>query len=244
MATFGTVFTPRGTISSSLTVVQTLALGLAIGAWQALPLTANAAEQPWQTKLERANVTIFVRSVADSEFLQTKAVATLNASKADVMAMFPKDKGCWQWVARCKKSIVFATIPDQSTSTVLSYTALNMPWPLSDRDLLFQSQQYDQRNETSGLAQTVLEISPADPALLTKHGSPEQQKAIAKSAKKHVRAEGHMTYTVSEISAEQSQLTIIMHTEFGGNAPVRLINGKLVEELLADVAKLQKLLKE
>jgi hypothetical protein len=235
-------------------------------------------QEPWQLKLDKPDVKIYVRPVNGSEFLQTKAVLTLNASKQKVMALFPKDKGCWRWVERCKKSLIVGEMPskfsgespDEVTERkpnkvpttlpvrLLSYTALNMPWPLTDRDFLFVSSQIEDPESQS----TTLTLSPAEPEHVTKYGSESAQKTVAKMRKKHVRGAGNMTYRIEpdvpdivDVDAAEnasvaagsnevskSRVTIIMHTEFVGNAPVSIINGKLVEELAADVANLRKLL--
>ena len=179
------------------------------------PITAS----DWTTKVDNNNITIFTRSIPESEFLQVKAIVQINAPLFKVKQMFSATEKCWQWQLSCAQSKIIRT-DNVNNKTV--HVILDLPWPLSDRDLVLDTKLTEQTKDKH----LVLEMLPSDTQVKSKY----------------VRAESKTRYELIEKSVNQTKLIILMHTEMGGSAPVSLVNNALHKELKKDINALLNLL--
>jgi hypothetical protein len=182
---------------------------------------SHAAEvDDWQLQHKTANIKLYSREIEHSDFIQIKAVVMVYAPYQDLLAQFGDGSQCWQWVTRCRSAKIIKTLSQHER---LSYTALDFPWPLADRDFVFYS---------------LLTIEP-DTKITTLTLSPAKENY---KTTKYLRAESNISYRIQPITDTTNLLTIIVHTEFGGSIIPEVINPNLVKELHEDVQRLVELL--
>ena len=175
--------------------------------------------EEWEVKVEKSNLIISTRAMSGSEYLQVKATVVINAPLFKVKQMFSATGTCWDWQLNCAQSkIIKSDNPNKNTVHVI----LDLPWPLSDRDLVLDTK----LTEQSEGQHLLLEMTPSNTQVKSKY----------------VRAKSNIRYELIEQPDNQTQLNILMHTEMGGSAPVSLVNNALHKELTKDINTLLKLL--
>jgi hypothetical protein len=188
-----------------------------------LSLTASTAalsnEAEWTLEKDEQQVQLYTRPVADSPFLEVKATTLLNAPIARVVEAFGTGEGCSAWRAMCKSSEIIGAVSDTEHYV---YLVLDMPWPLSDRDMVIHSTAHiDQAART-----VTVQLEPAS----SKHPATDL-----------VRAESSGEYTIKALSDQQVELTYIMHTDLRGDLSPEMINPRVAESTLTDVVALRRL---
>lgn len=174
----------------------------------------------WQLEKQTKHTSIYTREKPNSEFLQVKAQVTLPANWTKVVAQFSDGNKCWGWQGRCSSVKIIKKINEDER---LIHTVIDMPWPVSNRDFVF----YTALTFNSATKVTNLTLTPAEDV-----DYPSDL----------VRAKSNIQYTMTPISADTTQLNILMHTEFGGDMPASFVNSKLVDELFSDIEDLTSLL--
>lgn len=187
--------------------------------WLAFSCQVFSADN-WELKLAEGQTKIYSRKIEHSTFLQTKVEVSINTSLDNLLTQFENSDKCWQWIKRCRST---KEIKKVSENEVFSYTILNMPWPISDRDFIFHTiKSVDPLNKV-----TTITIKPA---LINNMYNT-----------KYVRGQANVIYRIEALSATSSLLTITMHMEFGGRLSSKVINPILVKELHADINELLEL---
>lgn len=200
----------------SLLRVTALAVSLA------LPGAAMATDAPWTLEREDNGITIYSRAVADSPFLAVKAVATIDAPAQKVAELLGDGNGCSAWRKMCKSSEVLRTVSD---SERVIYMVLDLPWPVSDRDLVVRS------------------IAHVDEQAKTLHVT------LASASSEHpvqdyVRAQSSGEYALKVIGDDRSEFTYIQHTDIGGDLSADMINPSLLSSTFDDIRRLQELARQ
>jgi hypothetical protein len=189
----------------------------------ALSLAASAvvyaAEAPWVLEQDEGRIQIYTRPVAGSPFREVKATALINAPIARVASVLGDGEGCSEWRAMCQSSEVLGTASDTERYV---YQVLDMPWPLSDRDMVIHS-----IADIDMDAKTVTVQLESAPSKL-----PEQD---------YVRATSSGQYQIEALGEEQAVFTYIMHTDLGGDLSADLINPRMTASTYDDVKRLQAL---
>jgi hypothetical protein len=178
---------------------------------------AVSTEAQWTLEKDQEHIQIYTRPVTGSPFLAVKAVTLINAPIRKVADAFGDGNGCSAWRALCKSSEVLSMVSDTERYV---YLVLDLPWPLSDRDMVIHS---------------TTQIDPA-----SKTATVQLESASAKvPAKEYVRAESSGEYTIKVISAEQVEFTYIMHTDLGGDLSPEVINPQVTASTFTDIAQLR-----
>lgn len=165
-----------------------------------------------------------------SGFLEVKSEVKINAPLNSVLPYFQGENGCWQWQLKCKSSVILKKINEHHQ---VVYTVVNMPWPITDRDFVFEARVSEHSTASAqGLTKKVV-IS------LAPHPNPEQYN---KEKSKLVRATSNIVYELTASSDNKTQLNIYMHTDFSGSISPKLINGRLVDSLRDDIDALLQLI--
>lgn len=185
--------------------------------------------QNWHLEKQTKQLSIFSAKKIDSDFLQIKAEINFVSPSEKVLAQFGEGNECWQWQGRCASSKI---VKQLNKNEKIVYTTINMPWPLTDRDFLFYSLfNFDVETQT-----TTLTLSPAT--------NKQAENLVLQTDL--VRAKSNIVYTVHPIpktstTAYSTKLTILMHTDLGGDISPSFVNQKLVDELHEDIIILIKL---
>jgi hypothetical protein len=187
-----------------------------------LPLMVSAAtatsESEWVLAQDEDRIQVYTRPVADSPFLEVKATALINAPIAEVAEAMGDGEGCGEWRAMCKSSNVLNTL---SETEQLVYLVLDMPWPVTDRDMVIHS-----KANIDVVAKTVtVQLESAS----SEH--PEQD---------YVRAISNGSYQIEALTENQVEFTYVIHTDLGGDLSPSMINPRLVASTYEDIKRLQK----
>ena len=179
--------------------------------------TAAPTEAEWTLQKDEAHIQLYTRPVPGSPFLEVKATTLINAPMQKVADAFGYGEGCSDWRALCKSSEVLSTVSDTERYV---YLVLDLPWPLSDRDMVIHSTvQMDPASNT-----TTVQLEPAS----SRH-----------PANDYVRAESSGEYSIRSISQDQVEFTYIMHTDLGGDLSPEVINPQLASSTFTDIAQLR-----
>jgi hypothetical protein len=183
---------------------------------KSVSVTASIDDASWLLVKDKQGVKLYTASIDGSDYVAVKAVAQIDASLETIVAVLGDGEGCNQWRELCQSSRVLKTLPDRERTI---YMVLNMPWPLSDRDMVIHSRTtLDNENK----AFTVNFTSAQD-------SYPIQD---------YIRAISTGRYHVRVTSEQQVEFSMVMHTELGGNLSPSIINDRVVKNTLADVARL------
>ena len=194
-------------------------LSLIIVLSPAVCAVAYATGTPWALEQDEGRIQIHTRDVAGSPFLEVKATALINAPIAHVAAVMGDGEGCSAWRAMCKSSELLGTTSDTERTV---YMVLDLPWPISDRDMVIHS---------------VVDID-----LEAQTVTVEMQSASEKhQAQNYVRAITNGQYQIKALDEEQVVLTYIMHTDLGGDLSADLVNPRVTASTYEDIKRLQAL---
>lgn len=90
--------------------------------------------QNWQLKADKKGVQVFTRSVAGSPYKEVRGIMQLEGVKLSSMVALVLDTGaCSEWADQCKDSYVYRQL---SPTESYVYTLNDLPWPVTDRDVL------------------------------------------------------------------------------------------------------------
>jgi START domain len=181
--------------------------------------SASSTEATWTLEKDEKQIQLYTRPVPDSPFLAVKAITVINAPMPKVAAAFGDGAGCSEWRAMCKSSEVLSMVSDTERYV---YLVLDLPWPLSDRDMVIHS-----------TAQIDIASKKATVKLVSASST--------HPAKNHVRAESSGEYTIQAITDEQVEFTYIMHTDLGGDLPPEVINPQVASSTFTDIVALRQL---
>ena len=183
-------------------------------------LSAVAQEDPeWTLDKEGDRIALYTSEVVGSPFLAVKVTATIKAPMEKVLEVLGDGNGCSEWRAMCKSSEIVKAVSDQERYI---YMVLDLPWPISDRDLVMHS-----------VAETDIEAKSVTVNLKTSSAShPEQD---------YVRAESNGHYSVVATGEELVEFTWVMHTDLRGKLSPGMINPQLTSSTLKDVKSLMEL---
>lgn len=195
------------------TLSLTVALSLAVSA------VAYATGASWALEQDEGGIQVYTRAVANSPFLEVKATALINAPVAHLAAIMGDGEGCSEWRAMCKSSQVLGTASDTERDV---YMVLDLPWPVSDRDMVIHS---------------IIDIDAAAKTVTVQLQSASSKHPL----QDYVRATTNGEYQIKARGEEQSELTYIMHTDLGGDLSADLINPRVTASTYKDVRRLQEL---
>lgn len=184
-----------------------------------LPGAAQASDVPWKLEREDQGIALYSGPVADSPFLAVKAVAQIDAPAEKVAQLLGDGNGCSAWRAMCKSSEVLSKVSDSES---IVYLVLDLPWPVSDRDLVVRS------------------IANIDTQAKTLHVTLESASS-EHPVQEYVRAESSGEYELKVIGDTRSEFTYIQHTDIGGDLSPDLINPSMLSSTFDDIRRLQQL---
>ncbi len=198
-------------------VARALMLAPALLLLANFPVSANDTD--WQLRSEEEQVLIYTREVEGSDFHAVKATARINAGSDQLSALMGDGSECAPWRAMCKSSRVLEVLSEQERHV---YMVLDLPWPISDRDIVMKTTTTIDRESRTA----TIDLQSADSA------HPPQ---------KYVRAATNGQMKIAEIGPDQVEFTYIMHADLGGDLPAGTVNSQLVDRTHKDIRTLKKL---
>lgn len=104
--------------------------------------TDNSIE--WELKRDKDDIQVYTRKVEGSKFKQVKGVMTIPSRLSSLVALVKDNEACPQWAEMCKVSKIHEM---KSDTDMLIYVLNDIPWPVTDRDVLAQVN-WSQNSET------------------------------------------------------------------------------------------------
>lgn len=178
-----------------------------------------SAEAPWDLAYEEDNLQVFTRKLGNSPYLEVKGTVEIEAPIERVTNFLGDGNGCAAWRNMCDSSEVIREVSEQERYV---YLVLDLPWPLSDRDLVLHST-------------TILDEETRSAIVKLKTASSEHPMG------EHIRAESSGQFVLRTLGEERVEFTYIMHTDLGGNLPAGAVNDRLTESTRDDLTRLRQL---
>ena len=104
-------------------------------------VTAQTSDQQkekayeWQLKRDKDDIQIYTRKVEGSKFKQVKGVMSIPARLSSLVSLVKDNEACPEWAEMCKVSKIHEL---KSDTDMLIYVLNDIPWPVTDRDVLAQ----------------------------------------------------------------------------------------------------------
>ncbi len=137
-----TMASPRGRASGASGLGRSLAVGLVIGLVAAVAAPAWAG---WKEEKAEDGITVSSREVSGSDLKEFKGLVYMDTTIQSLVALMNDTGAATKWLHDCKEAKV---AKDISTAERVTYTVVNAPWPLDDRDMYVHSKiSYDRAKE-------------------------------------------------------------------------------------------------
>jgi len=91
--------------------------------------------QAWEQELNKNNITVWTRKLSWSAYKEFKAETTINSTLSDILSVFDDISNYPSWVYNCISTDI---ISKESIYKGTVYIAIKAPWPVSDRDMVYQ----------------------------------------------------------------------------------------------------------
>ncbi|MFT4613651.1 MAG: hypothetical protein ACI9NT_000792 [Bacteroidia bacterium] len=184
-----------------------------------LPVSSAQAEEEWELQKDDEGIQLYTRKVASSPFLEVKVTTRISSPMEKLTEVFGDGSGCAPWRNNCKSSKV---LRQESEAERFIYMILDLPWPISDRDLVVRS-----------LTITDLESQSTTVDASSVEGEyPEQD---------YVRAISRAQYQMHLVEPGEIDLTYTVHVDLGGDISPGLVNSQLASTTFKEIEQLVKM---
>ena len=173
----------------------------------------------WVLQKDKSGIQLFTSAVAGSPFEAVRASVVIEASIDKVTEVFGDGEGCPSWREMCKVSKI---LKKESEEEQVIYMVLDLPWPISDRDMVMRSS--SQVNEESQTATFQFTSASSE--------YPEQD---------YVRAQSTGMYSFKVLEPGRVELVYEVHVDLGGDLSPGMINSRLADSTYDDIKNLLKL---
>ncbi|NQX88720.1 MAG: hypothetical protein HRT77_08645 [Halioglobus sp.] len=181
-----------------------------------LSLDAQCDQADWELQIEEADISVYTRPINYSPYHEVKAIARIDAPMVRVAKLMGDGNGCAEWRILCAFSEVIETVSEQER---VVYLVLDLPWPAKDRDMVVHSK-------------TTIDAA-------SRSATVALQSASAKyPLSDYIRAEAVGQFLIQARAPEQVELTLIMHTDLGGDLPAGAVNSRLAAGTRDDLRRL------
>lgn len=186
-------------------------------------LANDAALADWKFAAEEKGIRIYTRPVSYSTVKEFKAITRLPAKLDSVLAVLLDPASCPEWVHRCKQA---RELKRNSFGEVYTYRIIDLPWPVSDRDIVLHK---------------VVSYDPETKEILIRNeGVPD---FIPKTG--YVRIEKSSgTYRLKPLPTGEVELTWQQFSDPGGDLPKALINAMLTGTPMTTLENLHEMVKK
>jgi len=162
----------------------------------------------WALVKEKKGITVYTRTLAHSNYKEFKGEVTITASLAELLAFIKEPTACPDWQYKCMYQL--------QLSEGYIYRLSNLPWPLSDRYTVMQSDEsFNAQNQIHTLN---LKNIPRDllPENIKKH-LPEEGNTLQMRT-----SDGYWKFDLSD--TPNIHITHQMHGDPAGVIPASLAN--------------------
>ena len=184
---------------------------------------ASTSDGPWQLARHRDGIKVYTRSVAGSRYKAVKAEMTIRSSLSAVSALVRDNAECPRWQALCQQARALKTLSPQK---LYVYQTNNLPWPVSDRDVVALVT-WHQNRKTLAVTMNASAV-----------------KGMLPHKKGYVRvthAQTHWTFT--PLAHGRVRVVTEAHINPGGPIPAWLVNMLLVSSPYKTLTNMRRILK-
>ncbi len=109
-----------------------------------LATVSSIFAQSWEQEFSKDGVTVWTRKISWSKYKEFKGEVIINENLNNILSVFDDISTYTTWIYNC---IDAQQVKKESTTRGIRYTAIKAPWPISDRDVVFQY--YVTQNKTT-----------------------------------------------------------------------------------------------
>jgi hypothetical protein len=181
-----------------------------------------ASEAPWELKKDENGIRAYVRDVPGSSIREFKGTVVVDASQVAATRLFEEDGRMPEWFHQCSESrLIKANTPEDK----VLYFVIAMPWPVTDRDVVFR------RVRSQDLVTGVVEYrTSAVPDVY-----PEQRGKVRMPYLKGL-------WRFTPLSDGRTEIYYQQHSEVGGHIPDWLVNKLAVNIPFNSLSRFRQLL--
>jgi len=162
------------------------------------------AQPVWELKKDKEGIKVYTGSIPNSNLKAIKVTCILNSSLSQLAALLLDIKAHEKWVYHTKTSYL---VKQLSANHLLYYSELDMPWPLSNRDVVVEI------NISQQPGSKVMNVS----ANAVGHYVPLQKDKVRVSLSK-------VNWTVTPVGNNQISVEYIAQADPGGEVPAWIVN--------------------
>lgn len=186
-----------------------------------LHAVAQGGEAGWSLKFNEDGIRTYTRAREGSKLLEARHIAITPVRMGRVLPELGDGSECIAWMQRCKRAELLVR---ENDSSFLGYVVLNMPWPLSDRDLVYRS------TKKQGVRGALV---------IEQQAAPEAHPATSL-----VRMDSQNRFVLTPTDEGGTRIVWEVFSDPGGNVSPKMINGKMPKETRGDMQRLLKLLQK
>jgi len=176
--------------------------------------------QSWRLLVDKHGIQTFSGELPGSRFIATRHIVELETPVEQVLAALGDGSSCAPWLKLCKSMEIIQRINQHE---FLAYAVLNMPWPVSERDLVFLSR----RSEGPVRKHIIVE---------------QTSQAAARPPSALVRMVSDSRFLIEPLAPGKVRLTWTIHSDPGGSVSPAMINARAPKETRRDLRALVKYL--
>jgi len=167
-----------------------------------------SAQSDWDLRKEEDGIRVYTREIPNSNFQAFRGETEIEASFQNVIGVLLDVASYKEWMPDTKKVEV---LEERSETEIIYYVATSVPWPVSDRDGIYQlNLEYDPDGPSASIAVKAL------PDYL------EEKKG-------HVRVQKSDTfYKIRSLAPNRVHVDYEVAAEPGGTVPAWLVKMKVV----------------
>ena len=182
----------------------------------------GAGDAPWQLQRDRDGIKVYTRTVAGSKYKAVKATMTIHTSLSAVAALVRDTSACPKWQALCKSARGIKILSPQD---MYVYQVNNLPWPVSDRDVVAHIE-WRQDKKTLAVTMKVDAVS----------GMMPRQAGLVRVTR------ASSLWTFEPVDDGMVKVTTQAHINPGGPIPAWLINMLLVNSPYKTLTNMRRIL--
>ena len=177
-----------------------------------------AQSSSWKLEKEREGIEVYTREVPNSVYKAFKGIVEIQCSLEELVKFLKDFPSFPKWYYRLTKGEILNRSDDDHG---YCYTTIDLPWPATDRDNIFQ---YDWKRPSE------------DEAILTSISAPD----YAPKQEGFIRIrESTSTWHILRLESDRVRLIHEAHADPGGQLPAWLTNSFVTEAPFSSLKKLR-----
>lgn len=205
----GKIYLPISSLPSKFNMMQTVRPLILLCCLAMLCSSFSGSDsQNWILKKNENGITVYTRTVAGSDLKEVRVVNRVKSSLSGMVAILLDSKNYSDWMVGCKEARILKVMSDHE---FYNYQITDLPWPLSDRDVVA-----DFKIEQDANTKIVSFTKTAMPLLIPENSGLVRVQYL------------HARYVLKPLSSDSVLVEMEMQLNPGGSIPAWLINANIV----------------